>query len=452
MAISILVLTAILSAISFPLLPRPVTAQLLDTRQSSNANGPPPGWSLAGCYTDRAGARTLKTASFVNTTGMTPSMCIKFCSDPNNFEPSNGYAGVEYEQAYCDGVVQLTANLTDPSECNLPCKGDTTLTCGGSNRISIFTNGTPSPKIPTTAISQQRSDGLLLPLWQYVGCYSDSGASRSLERLAGSVDVNLCGTICQNTFPSATTLFAGNEYGQECWCGTSVASTAQRLPDLACESMGCFGINDLACGGEFIMSLYQYLPLISTPPQACHLTTLTQPFQLQAIFYDNPSERLPITMIGLEHHRYPRGFDTFEDSTEAGILSICPTCLNSITFNLTNASLLPNLNSSTAISNLSVVRPSGTPNFVEITDSLRVFGGYCSTNSRFSTGKLALTTTFVHSAPISAPPNFVLDPTIPWALCSNGTANNRMDIVFKQFLLAPGFNLTNCRDVELQMI
>ena len=72
-------------------------------------------------------------------------------------------------------------------------------------------------------------------------------------------------------------------------------------------------------------------------------------------------------------------------------------------------------------------------------------------NSRFN-ATFAVTTAFVHSAPVTAPPNTVLDPTIPWALCSNGTANGRLDIVFKQLLLQPGFNLTNCRDVGLQMI
>ncbi|KAF8956218.1 hypothetical protein BDZ97DRAFT_1852734 [Flammula alnicola] len=296
--------------------------QVLDTRQATDTNGPPPGWSFVGCHTDSAGDRTLMAASFINTTSMTPALCIEFCSDPNNFNPSNGFAGVEFEQeCYCDGVIQLSANLTDPGDCNLPCKGDNTLTCGGSNRISIFTNGTPSPKIPTAALPRVSGfDGLLLPLWQYVGCYSD-GPNRSLERMAGTVDINLCPLICQNAFPDATTLFSGSEFGHECWCGRSIASTAQRLPDIACESMGCFGFNDQACGGKFIMAIYEMLPLVLTPSQGCHLTTLSQSFKLEAVFIDSPSERVPITMTGIEHHRIPTGAFTFTTTTEAGILS-----------------------------------------------------------------------------------------------------------------------------------
>lgn len=72
----------------------------------------------------------------------------------------------------CDGVIQLTANLTDGSECNTPCSGDDTLTCGGTKRISIYTDGTPSPKIPTLAFRPEPTeDAAFIPFWQYAGCY-----------------------------------------------------------------------------------------------------------------------------------------------------------------------------------------------------------------------------------------------------------------------------------------
>lgn len=71
----------------------------------------------------------------------------------------------------CDGVIQLTANATDDSECNLPCSGDDTLLCGGSSRIMVFTDGTPGPKIPTLALIPTVGDGYANALWQYVGCY-----------------------------------------------------------------------------------------------------------------------------------------------------------------------------------------------------------------------------------------------------------------------------------------
>jgi len=156
-------------------------------------------------------------------------------------------------------------------------------------------------------------------------------------------------------------------------CGPSIANTAQRLPNIACESMGCGDVNDQACGGQNVIAIYEMLPLVLIPPDGCDLTSLSQPFQLDAVFIDDPSERASITMTGIEHHRVPTGEFTFITTTEAGILSVrpfsnfspspfglsyyltqvCPTCPNPITFNLTEATLVPNLNAGTAINNLS---------------------------------------------------------------------------------------------------
>lgn len=80
----------------------------------------------------------------------------------------------------CDGVIQLSGSPADPSECNLSCEGDSfkQFSCGGTNRVTIFTNGAPSPKIPTAAaaffgplVDVPRSTEEQNPPWNYVGCY-----------------------------------------------------------------------------------------------------------------------------------------------------------------------------------------------------------------------------------------------------------------------------------------
>ncbi|KDR68204.1 hypothetical protein GALMADRAFT_44889, partial [Galerina marginata CBS 339.88] len=168
----------------------------------------------------------------------------------------------------CDGVVQLTGSLKDNSECNTPCAGDNTLLCGGTHRISIFTDGTPSPKIPTLATRPEPNlDEAFIPYWQYAGCFSDSSTSRTLSNLLPSVvglNAHSCAAACEDAFPNSsringdeqTLLFSGLESGNQCWCGTSISNKAQRLPDIACESMGCLGVNDQACGGSFVMAVY----------------------------------------------------------------------------------------------------------------------------------------------------------------------------------------------------
>ncbi|KAK1983745.1 WSC domain-containing protein [Colletotrichum cereale] len=89
-----------------------------------------------GCYTDDTGhGRTIaERQDQVVFDTMTPSSCLKACAD-------DGYpfAGLEFGgECYC-GVVM--GNYTQPAakeDCNVPCKGDSTKTCGGTGRVEIF--------------------------------------------------------------------------------------------------------------------------------------------------------------------------------------------------------------------------------------------------------------------------------------------------------------------------
>jgi len=267
----------------------------------------------------------------------------------------------------CDGVIQLTANLTDSvsGECDIPCIGDNKFICGGSDRISIYTNGTPSPKIPTVATRPEADDALPIGIWQYAGCYryhcfyfvpydvdpvyySDSFANRTLgHSFSHGVgnDANSCAAVCEDAFPDSSKenvvspkseksfLFSGVEFGGECckfWftemigsniigigCGTSISSQAQILPDIACASMGCFGLNDQACGGELVIAVYQFNPLLEF--NDCEGEVFFTPFQLNAVFVDEPSKSVPITMTSLILHT---SFGVTETVPNAGILSV----------------------------------------------------------------------------------------------------------------------------------
>jgi len=407
-----------------------------------------------GCYDDRAATRSLDSQSVVNATGMTPALCIEFCS---NFTFPYGFAGVEFgEECWCDGVIQLTANLTDSSACDIPCTGDNTLLCGGSNHISIYTDGTPSPKIPTVAgLRQPDSDAAVINIWEWVGCFSDSASNRTLQRSIsqeGGTDINNCVAACADAFPDSaqigtntenSALFAGVEFGGECWCGTSISSMAQKLPDIACASMGCFGLNDQACGGRLVIAIYKLNPLLGVN-ECVSPNPFDAPFQLNAVFVDDPSTSVPITMTSLINHT---NFGSTDQA--AGTLSHCPTCSQSITFHLTSDSqweLVPTINAETALNNLTVSHPGGTTNFVEITDDDMLFVGYCVSRGTVNPeipelipfGKHVQTTT--------------TQPLSPWALCINGTAGGRQDVVFKPLAFNDGYNLTGCNDVVLEMI
>ena len=83
--------------------------------------------------------------------------------------------------------------------------------------------------------------------------------------------------------------------------------------------MGCLGSNNQACGGEFVIAVYQFNPV---PLQDCEDTTFFTPFQLNAVFVDEPATSVPITMTSLIVHNNPWG-----SGTDAGILSVCDSFL-----------------------------------------------------------------------------------------------------------------------------
>lgn len=114
-------------------------------------------------------------------------------------------------------------------------------------------------------------------------------------------------------------------------CGTSIASAAQRLPDIACASLGCANSNDLACGGESAIMIYEGPQLIEGfDAGLCNLPLfelgISGPFQIQVVFNTSlTTETAPITMISLEHQLINTdgiNLQNVTDFTLAGILSV----------------------------------------------------------------------------------------------------------------------------------
>lgn len=54
-------------------------------------------WTYYNCLVDSVSARTLSTASYTDTSGMTEEACISYCTDGGYT-----YAGVEFGQECCE--------------------------------------------------------------------------------------------------------------------------------------------------------------------------------------------------------------------------------------------------------------------------------------------------------------------------------------------------------------
>eukprot|EP00911_Craspedida_sp_UC1_P002269 UC1_evm1s1722 len=105
-----------------------------------------------GCYVDSANARVLPyQAHFCghpNEDAMTREKCAELCCAAG-YNNATDLVGVEYGcQCYC-GHAPLPANATKAptgsTACSMPCSGNHSQTCGGSDAIDIFTSKCSNP-------------------------------------------------------------------------------------------------------------------------------------------------------------------------------------------------------------------------------------------------------------------------------------------------------------------
>ncbi|KAJ7741005.1 WSC domain-containing protein, partial [Mycena metata] len=195
--------------------------------------------------------------------GMTVESCFAFCT-------GGGYnlAGVEFGSQCCSFLASGT--LSAESNCNTPCSGNSSEFCGAGNFINIYSNGAPLPVIPKT-----------VGTWQYEGCFADSTSSRVLphqQTIAGGVTVESCTSACKaNGFA-----VAGVEFGQECWCSSSLP-TSSLLSDNDCQT-ACTANTTEFCGGSSRLGVYE-----DTTGQICLAASDAQNFNLNAVFVIPPT-------------------------------------------------------------------------------------------------------------------------------------------------------------------
>lgn len=173
-----------------------------------------------GCYPDNPLNRTLRAKTFRNA-AVTIAYCEAACV------PYGAYFGVEYTNECFCGDTLLVAK-TGEAGCNMPCAGAPGEICGGANRIGVFVyNGnitTPPPDVSPTTTSSVAAvptppapapPPLPLPAgdptFAYLGCYTDSVASRSLPRWG--IPASSTMTIAKCLAGCTQFEYAGLEYG-----------------------------------------------------------------------------------------------------------------------------------------------------------------------------------------------------------------------------------------------
>jgi len=174
---------------------------------------------------------------------MTVESCQAFCNT-NNY----GLAGLEFgKECFCGNALQ-TYSAIGYTGCNMACSGNASEICGGSSRLSVYNLTTYVP--PTTVKS----------VGTYVsqGCYKEASTGRLLSGPTYTnktgMTVESCVAFCAGQKTPQN--YAGVEYAQECYCGTSLPSTAIAAAASNCNML-CTGNKKEFCGaGGFLNVLY----------------------------------------------------------------------------------------------------------------------------------------------------------------------------------------------------
>ncbi|KAI9462093.1 copper radical oxidase-like protein [Boletus coccyginus] len=217
---------------------------------TTSGSGVPGTWSYAACYVDNANGRVLGNELDSSTT--TVESCIAYCSS-SNFT----LAGIEYStQCFCGNYLVNGAVQALESDCNMACGGNSTETCGGPNRLSVYTstgNVTtfPVPTIQTTGLPGS---------WQYQGCLPEPGTGVRMFPYELDWTTNNTVDACLSQCAAYGYPAAGLEYGQQCFCGDIsdvMANGGTFVADSDCNT-ACSGDPIHLCGGGNRLSTYYW--------------------------------------------------------------------------------------------------------------------------------------------------------------------------------------------------
>jgi len=114
---------------------------------------------------DIVGSRTLPFPVAVSSNTM--ESCTSAC-----YNAGYSMAGTEYSaECWCGTSIQGAGAPASASDCNMPCSGDNTQSCGGPNRLNIYnyTGTVPTPPPPPGTVHPVTN---LPGNWSYNGCWT----------------------------------------------------------------------------------------------------------------------------------------------------------------------------------------------------------------------------------------------------------------------------------------
>ncbi|GFG01735.1 putative fungistatic metabolite [Aspergillus lentulus] len=129
-------------------------------------------------------------------------------------------------QCFCGTAIMNNAASVPASQCNIACPADGLQVCSGSNALRLY---------------------VVVPIWQSLGCYSDSTKARTL-----AVSYDIAGNTVEKC-QAGGYLYAGMEFGTQCFCGNPIDNGGVLTSGCATP---CAGDSTEVCGGSKALSMY----------------------------------------------------------------------------------------------------------------------------------------------------------------------------------------------------
>ncbi|KAH8653201.1 WSC domain-containing protein [Tricladium varicosporioides] len=211
-------------------------------------------YRYTGCFKENNPGRQLKTQFYGNDNN-TGAMCISACA-----AAGVTFCATQYNRE-CWGGPNIPIQRVDDVNCDYPCAGDINQICGGNgiagnagSYLSLFADsryfdGNTSTAPPTGPFVNPGVGG-----YTSQGCYTEGTNGRALQQQITPTTRTIanCVTGCS----AKGYIYAGMEYGGECWCGNSINNGAKSTAATDC-SMTCSDNATEYCGAGSRLNLYQ---------------------------------------------------------------------------------------------------------------------------------------------------------------------------------------------------
>jgi hypothetical protein len=199
-------------------------------------------WQYLGCAKETS-PRMLNSATFSNS-NMTIEVCQTFCTK-HNFQ----LAGLQFGTECWCGHFLASGGVVGDIGCDVACKGNPNEICGGLNHNGVFLD---TAWIPT-------ANPAIVNGFGYNGCFQELHNARLLSGPSLMNQRNLtlekCTDFCRTKDPNF--IWAGLEFGRECFCASSIAKSAAAPASESECNMECTGNEKQWCGGARRITLYK---------------------------------------------------------------------------------------------------------------------------------------------------------------------------------------------------